>query len=113
MRKTLLLVFLFFTIVISGCTNLHTKIGTHLNIKALETHLKVGKSDTTKVQSILGEPDGKGRYMFPFNKTPSTQWTYHYEVGNTKNFHGEILFIYFDNDKNMNGYLWLSQDITP
>lgn len=89
------------------------RAGKKPDVGALTKSLQVGKSTQQAVQAALGNPDGRGRSMLPWQSSPRTVWSYYYEegvidMGGANSDDRRIfLFVFFDGDR-YDGYLWFS-----
>lgn len=97
---------------LAGCGPMQIRAGKKPDVSVLQT-LQVGQSTQQEVRAAIGEPDGQGRSMFPWQDTPRTLWTYYYEEGvidlggSGSDDRRIFLFLFFDGDK-YDGYMWFS-----
>ena len=101
------LIVVIFVFVTGGCGNIQVRIGQVTKIELLESSLRIGESTSPDVILALGQPFGKGRFMFPIDPKPRTMWTYYYGKGDLHDGRGMYLFVFFDQGK-YDGYMWFS-----
>lgn len=99
--------------VLGGCGVMQIRAGKRPDVSAMQGSLHVGRSTQQQVRALLGDPDGRGRSMLPWQPSPRTVWSYYYEEG-VIDLGGEnsddrriFLYVFFDEDR-FDGYLWFS-----
>ena len=98
---------IFALFMTGACMNIHMHMGKRPDTDALEKKLRLGESTFTEVLKAFGEPNGKGKAMFPIHSSPKTMWSYYYEEGDLKDSRRIFLFVFFDRDR-YDGYMWFS-----
>lgn len=100
-------------VLLTGCGTIQVRAGKKPDISVLQGSLQVGKSTQQDVRAALGDPDGQGRSMLPWQDSPRSVWTYYYEEGVLDLGGGNsddrriYLFVYFNGDR-FDGYMWFS-----
>lgn len=100
------------SLMLAGCGPMEIRAGKEPNVGALQS-LQAGKSTQRDVRALLGNPDGQGRSMFPWQDSPRTLWSYYYEEGvidmggSNSDDRRVFLFVFLDGDK-YDGYMWFS-----
>ena len=98
---------------LAGCGAIQVRAGAKPDVALLQQSLRVGESGEQEVRSALGNPDGRGRSMLPWQSSPRTVWTYYYEEGvidlggATSDDRRIFLFVFLDQGR-FDGYLWFS-----
>jgi hypothetical protein len=101
------------SVFLTGCGPMQVRAGKKPDVSVLQKSLQVGKSTQQDVRAVIGEPDGQGRSMFPWQDSPRTLWSYYYEEGvidmggSGSDDRRIFLFLFFDGDK-YDGYMWFS-----
>lgn len=101
------------SMLLTGCGAMQVRAGKKPDVNVLTKSLEVGKSTQQAVQAALGNPDGRGRSMLPWQSAPRTVWTYYYEegvidLGGANSDDRRIfLFVFLDGDR-FDGYMWFS-----
>jgi hypothetical protein len=99
--------------LLAGCGVMHVRAGKKPDTGALQKSLHVGRSTEQQVRALLGDPDGRGRSMLPWQASPRTVWSYYYEEGVIDLGGGNsddrriFLYVFFDGDR-FDGYMWFS-----
>lgn len=100
--------------LLSACAIAPITVGEHVNPNLLETSLRLGRSTSKEVMTILGKPYSTGKSMLSFDgHKPRTVWVYYYDEGAVQGstvYHGlhrMFVWVYFDEDR-YDGYLWFS-----
>lgn len=102
---------------LSGCVDVHFRVGTKPATGVLEDVLKIGQSGEAEVLASLGTPSGKGKEMFPitqdsgvaynYRQKQRVMWSYYFEEGDLKDDRRIFLFVFFDRGR-YDGYMWFS-----
>lgn len=78
---------------------------------ALTTIFKKGVTTTEDVKNVLGEPNGKGEFLYPDDSVQRVIWFYEKIVldfsGGKIDFQQDILMVYFKKET-FDGFLWYS-----
>lgn len=94
-------------LLLTGCTTIQIQMGRNVDPTALEHKLTIGESTQEDVRSVMGEPDGMGRYTSPVTYENGTLWTYYYEEATMQEAKRIFVYVYFKEDK-YTGYMWFS-----
>jgi len=102
-----------FALMVSGCGAINYQAGNRTNIDAFEKSSHIGKSTTSDIEGLLGQPFAKGRSLLHIQSSPREMWTYYFEKGvidlggNDTHYRRMMLFIYFDEGR-YDGHMWFS-----
>lgn len=99
--------------VLSSCGSVQVRAGKKPDIALLQKTLHVGRAREQDVRAVLGNPDGRGRSMLPWQSSPRTVWTYYYEegvidLGGAGSDDRRIFLFVFLDEGRFDGYLWFS-----
>jgi hypothetical protein len=116
-------------LVMGGCYRTYTT-GPFRDVANLETRLQKGISSPADVRSVMGEPDGTGKSLFPVDHNLRDIWVY-YDLtigfnpgsGSRRSPSGEItgynamamqrILVIFFSDNHFDGFLWFDDTVTP
>lgn len=99
--------------MLASCGSVQVRAGKKPDVGLLQTALHAGKSGEQDVRAVLGNPDGRGRSMLPWQSSPRTVWTYYYEegvidLGGAGSDDRRIFLFVFLDEGRFDGYLWFS-----